>query len=181
MGLVVARVHARPDDVGRRTRRDEKNGEMTIRPGRGEPRGKRDLCESWITRARNTGSAGMCTRPRRSGRAVISAIIVLLLWRIRCCRSDIADDAVTPACNVTADGRELVCRGADLLTVEAIYDVDLSRAVDVPVNVTKMWVSSATSPGSISASAESGRSTADRIRDSSWRGGTSVNNDPARW
>ncbi|XP_070150452.1 lutropin-choriogonadotropic hormone receptor isoform X2 [Polyergus mexicanus] len=79
----------------------------------------------------------MCTRPRRSGRAVISAIIILFLWRIRCCRSGTAD-AVTPACNVTADGRKLLCRGADLLSVEPIYNVDLSRVIAVPVNVTKI-------------------------------------------
>ncbi|XP_050450459.1 lutropin-choriogonadotropic hormone receptor-like isoform X1 [Cataglyphis hispanica] len=79
----------------------------------------------------------MCTRPRRSGRAVISAIIIFFIWRIRCCRSGTAD-AVTPACNVTADGRELLCRGADLLSVEPIYNVDLSRVIAVPVNVTKI-------------------------------------------
>ncbi|XP_072757310.1 thyrotropin receptor isoform X2 [Anoplolepis gracilipes] len=80
----------------------------------------------------------MCTRPRRSGRAVILAIIILFLSRIRCCRSGGTTDAVTPACNVTADGRELLCRGADLLSVEPIYNVDLSRATAVPVNITKI-------------------------------------------
>jgi len=74
----------------------------------------------------------MCTRSRRSGIAVILTII--LFWRIRCCWSGAPD--VIP-CNVIADGRELLCRNADLLSVEPIYDIDLLKAI-VPANVTKM-------------------------------------------
>ncbi|XP_039306048.1 lutropin-choriogonadotropic hormone receptor isoform X2 [Solenopsis invicta] len=75
----------------------------------------------------------MCTRPRRSGIAVILAWIVLF-WRIRCCQCGIP--YVTP-CNVVADGRELLCRGADLLSLEPIFDVDPLKAI-VPVNITKI-------------------------------------------
>ena len=79
----------------------------------------------------------MCTRPRRSGRAIISAII--LFWRICCCSC--SDATGTPPlalpCNVIADGRELHCRSAGLLAVGAIYDADLLRTV-VPINITKM-------------------------------------------
>lgn len=74
----------------------------------------------------------MCTRSRRSEIAVILAII--LFWRIRYCRSDAPD--VTP-CNVIADGRELLCRGADLFSVGPIYNVDPLKPI-VPVNITKM-------------------------------------------
>lgn len=73
----------------------------------------------------------MCTRSRVHGGAIILAIIILL-WRIRCCRSTTPD-----ACNVAADGRELLCRGASLFSVRPIYDVDVLRAV-IPDNVTKM-------------------------------------------
>ncbi|XP_032663831.1 lutropin-choriogonadotropic hormone receptor isoform X1 [Odontomachus brunneus] len=73
----------------------------------------------------------MCTRSRVHGRAIILAIIILL-WRIRCCRSTTPD-----ACNVAADGRELLCRGASLSSVRPIYDVDVLRAV-IPDNVTKI-------------------------------------------
>ncbi|EZA47997.1 Lutropin-choriogonadotropic hormone receptor [Ooceraea biroi] len=75
----------------------------------------------------------MCTRFHRSGRAVILAII----WQICCCRSTL-DSNVTP-CNVTADGRELLCRGADLFSIGPIDDRDeLSRRAVALVNVTKI-------------------------------------------
>ncbi|XP_012214508.2 lutropin-choriogonadotropic hormone receptor isoform X2 [Linepithema humile] len=77
----------------------------------------------------------MCTRPRRSGRAVISAII--LFWRICCCPCDVTDTPPPAPCNVIADGRELHCRGADLLAVGGIYDADLLRTA-VPINITKI-------------------------------------------
>ncbi|XP_014483858.1 PREDICTED: lutropin-choriogonadotropic hormone receptor isoform X2 [Dinoponera quadriceps] len=72
----------------------------------------------------------MCTRFCAYGRAIILAII--FLWRIRYCRS-IAPDA----CNVVADGRELLCRGASLFSVRPIHDVNVLRAV-VSDNVTKI-------------------------------------------
>lgn len=77
----------------------------------------------------------MCTRSRPSGIAVILAIILLLLWRIRCCRTGPAD--LIP-CNVVADGRELFCRGAGLLSVQLVYDVHLFKPRVLAVNVTKM-------------------------------------------
>ncbi|XP_018373386.1 PREDICTED: lutropin-choriogonadotropic hormone receptor isoform X2 [Trachymyrmex cornetzi] len=75
----------------------------------------------------------MCTRSRRCGIAVILAIILFL--RIRCCQSGALD--VTP-CNVIADGRELLCRGANLFSIELISDIHLSSKAIVPVNVTKI-------------------------------------------
>lgn len=74
----------------------------------------------------------MCTRSRVHGRAIILAIIIFL-WRIRCCRGT----TTTTPCDVVADGRELLCRGASLFSVRPIYDVDALRAV-IPENVTKM-------------------------------------------
>ncbi|XP_071567129.1 uncharacterized protein Rk isoform X2 [Temnothorax nylanderi] len=80
----------------------------------------------------------MCTRSRRSGIPVILAII--LFWRVCCCRSGgpgPGPDTIPGPCNVVADGRELLCRGNDLLSVQLIYDVDSLKAI-VPVNVTRI-------------------------------------------
>ncbi|XP_011860630.1 PREDICTED: lutropin-choriogonadotropic hormone receptor [Vollenhovia emeryi] len=71
----------------------------------------------------------MCTRSRRNG------IAVVLLAIIHCCRSGTPEHVIP--CNVVAEGRELLCRGANLLVVQLIYDVDLLKAI-VPVNVTKI-------------------------------------------
>lgn len=81
----------------------------------------------------------MCTRSRRSGNSGIAVCIlawIILFWRIRCCRSD-APDVIPSSCNVIADGRELLCRGADLLSIELVYNVDLLKTI-VPANVTKI-------------------------------------------
>ncbi|XP_020296720.1 lutropin-choriogonadotropic hormone receptor isoform X2 [Pseudomyrmex gracilis] len=74
----------------------------------------------------------MCTRSCRSGRAVISAIIILL-WQICNRRSGATPTDVTPSsCNVVAtDGRDLLCRGADLLSIGPINDVDPALIVNV--------------------------------------------------
>ncbi|KAL6259334.1 hypothetical protein P5V15_009249 [Pogonomyrmex californicus] len=73
----------------------------------------------------------MCTRSRRNERAVILAII--LFWQIYYCRSGALD---VTSCNFI-DGRELLCRGANLLSVELIYNIDLLKTI-VPVNITKI-------------------------------------------
>ncbi|XP_029163708.1 lutropin-choriogonadotropic hormone receptor isoform X2 [Nylanderia fulva] len=71
----------------------------------------------------------MCTRSCRRG--VISAWIISIISLILLRWSATAGSAITPACNVTADGRELLCRGADLFSVEPIRNVHLLRTVNV--------------------------------------------------